>query len=386
MSDEAVAALKALSQTASGLTDSAQAGEVLRQAGAIAHDTALVPSRALGLAVLEAATALVSVGEPRRVEDLFLQAKRILEAASDARIDDHLLLWRNVGGFYEAHGAIAHRNQTMALIGQAAEHYTGPLERRGADVFLDMALAYRRGGQVEPMLTMLRQVHRHRSSDASAPADRLSWLQVYAQMLLEANRTEDAISVLEQGAALAHEVHEDESEASMLNTGATILASRGDQAGALGMLERARKVIDSNPRLGETQLAAAVLHNHVGRLLALRDPTRYVEAIALSERAIAILQRLGHTESDDYAYALYHRAVLAEFSGDWTGAARGYTDAAAIAQVAPLDAAEWLSLAGRAWIEVEAFDPAAECYLGAIRRRVGATADTATGRNEGAVA
>ena len=62
MSDEAVAALKALSQTASGLTDSAQAGEVLRQAGAIAHDTALVPSRALGLAVLESSAAQEAFG------------------------------------------------------------------------------------------------------------------------------------------------------------------------------------------------------------------------------------------------------------------------------------------------------------------------------------
>ncbi|MPZ45451.1 MAG: hypothetical protein GEV05_19080 [Betaproteobacteria bacterium] len=376
MTADPIAALKALAQQASGLTDAAGVSELLGQARTIAHDDSLPVSRGFGLALLEAATALVPRGEPHAVEDLFLQAQRVFEATGQHHVDDDLLLWHNLGALYEMHGAIEQRNQTMALIGQVATHYTGPLERRGADVLLDMAVLYHRARLVEPMLTMLRQVHRYRTSDASAPADRLSWLQIYTELLLRAERVDDALPLLADAIELAHDIGDAQCEASLLNTSARVFSARGDHASELRALERARTVIDSTPALADTQLAAAVLHNLVGRLLSARDSKRYPEAVTLSERVIDILPRLGHSDSDDFAHALYQRALLAEYGGDWAGAARGYSAAAAVPKAAALDTAEWLSLAGRAWYEVEAFDAASECYLGAIRRRIAASTET----------
>lgn len=373
MTADALVTLKQLAQQARAAADAAAANEVLAQAGPIAHDEALPASRDLGLALLDVASALAPLGAPGAVEDLFLHSQRVLVASSDIRVDDHLLLWHKLGALYDQHGATDLRNQTLARIGDLAESFTGPLERRGVEVFLEQAMLYRRQGQTGPMLVMLRQVHRHRNSEASAPADRLSWLEIYAAILLGADRADDAAPLLAQAVELAHDLGDAEREASMLHTIGRAAFSRNDGAAALPAFERARRVIEGAPALADTELAAAVLHNLVTAQLTAADASRYPEALALNERGIGILRRMGLTGSDDFAHALYQRAVLTEYLGDWAGAARGYAEAAAVTEADAGAATEWLSLAGRAWFEAGEFDAASDCYLAAVRRRVAAS-------------
>jgi cytochrome c-type biogenesis protein CcmH/NrfG len=51
-------------------------------------------------------------------------------------------------------------------------------------------------------------------------------------------------------------------------------------------------------------------------------------------------------------------------------------EAAAVPGAQPANAAEWLSLAGRAWFEAGEFDRASDCYLDAVRRRISSPAAT----------
>ncbi len=365
-----VAALKLLAAQAGAATDAAAANQVLARAAVIAHDESLPASRELALALINVAGALVPLGAPGGVEDLFREVQRMLTDAGQTQIDDQLLLWHNLGVLYDQHAANDLRNQTLALIGKLAETYNGPLQSHGVRVLLEQGLSYRRHGQTEPMLVMLRQVHRHRISDASVPAERLSWLSAYAPILLEAGRSDEASLVLQQGVALAHELGDAGCEAMLLNTSASIASARNDNAAALAALERALQVVDGAPALADSQLAVAVLRNLVAARLTAADASRYPEALTLSERAIDMLRRLGRADSDEFAHALYHRAVLTEYLGDWTGAARGYSAAAAVSGVSAGAATDWLSLAGRAWFEAGEFDAASASYHAAVRRRV----------------
>lgn len=367
-----VAALKTLAERARAAADAASANEVLAEAAPIAHDESLPATRELLAALLDVASSLVPLGAPGAVEDLFLQAQRVLNACSEPGIDDQLLLWNNVGALYDRHGASELRDRTLASIGHVAEHYTGPLGPRGIGVLLEQAMTYRRHGRTEPMLVMLRQVHRHRNAPSTAADDRLSWLEIYAQLLLDAGRADEALPLLEQGIELAHGGGDAEHEARLLNITASVASSRDDSPAALAALERARRVIDGAPSLADTKLAAAVLNNLAGARVTAADASRYPEALALNERALGILRRLGQADSDDFAHALYHRAVLTEYLGDWGGAARGYAEAAAVPGADAGAATDWLSLAGRAWYEAGAFDAASDCYLAAVRRRVAA--------------
>lgn len=381
MSDDALGRLQDLASRAKAAlaaSDAAALNEVVGQARTIGNDASLPASRALGVALLDIATTLAPAGATAQVEgvyDVFDAANRALRAAGDAHIDDFLVLWHNLGALYESHQAFAQRDQVLQAIVHVAQTYDGPLEKRGADVFLEQALMYRRLGRTEPMLAMWRQVHRFRTAEGQPPADRVSWLELYGELLLQAGRTDEAAAVIAQGIELAHQLGDAEREARGLNISASISHSRGDNASALAALERARRVIEA-PALAETQFAAAVLHNLVAALLRLGDASRYPEALALAERTIAILQRLGLAEGDDFAFALYQRAVLVEYLGDWPGAARGYVEAAAVPGAQPANAAEWLSLAGRAWFEAGEFDRASDCYLDAVRRRISSPAAT----------
>ena len=95
--------------------DAAALNEVLTQVQAIAGDESLTPSRALAGTLIDAASALVGSGPPVQVEDLFGQAQRVVTASSDARIDDQLALWHNLGARFERHGAAHLWMQTLAL-------------------------------------------------------------------------------------------------------------------------------------------------------------------------------------------------------------------------------------------------------------------------------
>ena len=365
-----IADLKRLAEQASAASNADAANQVLARAAAMARDESLPASRELAIALFNVAGALVPLGAPGGVEDLFGAVQRMLIASGESRTDDHLLLWHNLGVLYDRHGATELHQQMLARVSQVAANYDGPLERCGADVFLQQGLTYRRHGQTEMMRVMLRQVHRYMMSDACAPAERLAWLSAYAPMLLEAGQTDEAAVVAAQGAELARELGDALSEASLLNSIARSATSRHNNVAALAALQRALAVMEVAPALADSQLGAAVLHNLVGAHLSAADPSRYADALALSERVIDILRGLGQADSDDFAYALYHRAVLTEYLGDWVGAARGYAAAAAVPGAAAANAAEWLSLGGRAWFEAGDFDAASDCYLAAVRRRV----------------
>ncbi len=369
-----LATLKLLAQQAAAATDAAAANDVLGRAAAIASDESLPASREVAMALINVAGALVPLGAPGGVEELFHAVQRMLVAAGGALVDDQLLIWHNLGVLYRQHGANDLCNQTLALVGQLAETWNGPLQPHGAGVFLEQGLTYRRNGQTEPMLTMLRQVHRQRSSDATPPAERLVWLTFYAPLLLEAQRPDEALPLLSQGAALARQLGEAQSEVHLLNTHATFALSRSDVDAALAALERALPLIDATPALAHSRMAAAVLHNLVAARLNAAEPSRYAEALAHSERVIDLLRRLGQADSGDFAQALYQHAVLIEYLGDWVGAARGYAAAAAVHGVDADAATDWLSLGGRAWFEAGEFDAASDCYLAAVRRRLSAPA------------
>ena len=368
-------ALKLLTAQAGAAVDVDAANEVLARVAAIAHDESLPASRELALALLNAACTLVPLGAPGAVEDLFHAAQRWLSAASDARIDDQLLLWQNLAALYDRQGANEPRNQTLALIGRLAETCDGPLDEPGVQVFLEQGLMYRRLGKTVPMLTMLRQVHRQRCSDACNPSERLAWFVAYAEILLEAARPDEAAPVLSHGATLARELGDAEREASLLNRIARSALTRGDAdsvSAAVLALERARGLCESTPALADSDFGTAVLHNLVGAWIKAADEARWPQALQLIEHVIERLRQRGQVDSDDFAHALFHRAELVEYLADWPGAARGYAAAAATPNADAQTVTECLSLAGRAWFEAGEFDAASDCYFAALRRRIAA--------------
>lgn len=369
--NEAIAQLKALTQGAQAARDAAAANAILAQASTIARDASLAQNRELAAALINCAAALVAFGAPVEVEALFGDAQRVLNASKDPRIDDQLMLWHNLGVLYDQHGATQRGDQTRALIGQAAERFEGSLHAYGANVFLEHALAYYRRGRTEPMLTLLRPVHRHRTGADQPPADRASWLEIYSSLLLEAGRHEEALPEIERGIELAQALGQSEREASLLFSRARAALARDDEATALASLERARQLVEL-PALATTKLAASVWLNLVPLLLRQGAAHRYAEARALCARAVDVLRGLDLAETHDYGVALYHHAVLTEYLGDWIGAARGYFAAARVGGVQKDTATEWLSLAGRAWFEAGEFDAASNCYLDSVRRRVAA--------------
>ena len=368
-----IADLKRLAEQASAASNADAANQVLARAAAMARDESLPASRELAMALFNVAGALVPLGAPGGVEDLFGAVQRMLIASGESRTDDHLLLWHNLGVLYDRHGATELHQQMLARVSQVAANYDGPLERCGADVFLQQGLTYRRHGQTEVMRVMLRQVHRYKMSDACAPAERLAWLSAYAPMLLEAGQTDEAAVVAAQGAELARELGDALSEASLLNSIARSALTRGDADSvltAVAALERARSAVEGTPALADSDFGNAVRHNLVSAWIKAGDPARWPQALPLIERVIARLRQRGQVDSDDFAHALYHRAELIESLGDWAGAACGYAAAAATPNAEAQTVTECLSLAGRAWFEAGQFDAASDCYLAAVRRRV----------------
>ena len=368
-----IADLKLLAEQARSAVDADAANEVLARATAIAHDESLPASREVAMALFNVAGALVPLGAPGGVEDLFGAVQRMLIASGESRTDDHLLLWHNLGVLYDRHGATELHHQTLARISQVAANYDGPLERCGADVFLEQGLTYRRHGQTEVMRVMFRQVHRYKTSDACAPAERLSWLAGYAELLFEAGCPDEAAPVLSHGVTLARELGDAEHEASLLNRIARSALTRGDAESvlaAVAALERARSCIEGTPALADSDFGNAVRHNLVGAWIKAGDPARWPQALPLIERVIERLRQRGQVDSDDFAHALFHRAELIEALGDWAGAACGYAAAAATPNAEAQTVTECLSLAGQAWFEAGDFDAASDCYLAAVRRRV----------------
>ena len=371
-----IADLKLLVEQARSAVDADAANDVLARATVIAHDESLPGSRELAMALFNVAGALVPLGAPGGVEDLFGAVQRMLIASGESRTDDHLLLWHNLGVLYDRHGATELHHQMLARVSQVAANYDGPLERRGADVFLEQGLSYRRHGQTEVMRVMLRQVHRYKTSDACAPAERLSWLVAYAELLFEAGCPDEAAPVLSQGVTLARELGDAEREAWLLNRIAASALARGDAdsvSAAVLALERARGLCESTPALADSDFGAAVLHNLVGAWIKAADEARWPQALRLIEHVIERLRQRGQVDSDDFAHALFHRAELVEYLADWPGAARGYAAAAATPNADAQTVTECLSLAGRAWFEAGEFDAASDCYFAALRRRVAAS-------------
>lgn len=368
-----IEALKLLAEQAAAAGNADAANQVLARAAVMANDESLPASRDVAMALFNVAGALVPLGAPGGVEDLFGAVQRRLIASGESRTDDHLLLWHNLAALYDRHGATELREQVLARVRQVATNYDGPLERCGADVFLEQGLTYRRHGQTDVMLTMLRQVHRYKSSDACAPTERLSWLAAYAELLVEAGCADEAAPVLSHGVTLARELGDAEREASLLNRMARSALTRGDAdsvLAAVAALERARTVIDGTPALADSDFGNAVRHNLVSAWIKAGDAGRWPQALPLIERVIARLRQRGQVDSDDFAHALFHRAELIEALGDWAGAASGYAVAAATPNAEAQTVTECLSLAGRAWFEAGQFDAASGCYLAAVRRRV----------------
>ena len=368
-----IADLKLLAEQAAAASTADAANEVLARATVIAGNVSLPASRELAIALFNVAGALVPLGAPSGVEDLFSAVQRMLIASGESRTDDHLLLWHNLGVLYDRHGATELHQQMLARVSQVAANYDGPLERVGADVFLAQGLTYRRHGQTEVMRVMLRQVHRYKTSGTCAPAERLSWLAAYAEMLVEAGCPDEAAPVLSHGVTLARELGNAEHEASLLNRIARSALTRGDAESvltAVAALECAQSVVDSTPALADSDFANAVRHNLVSAWIKAGDPARWPQAVPLIERVIERLRQRSQVDSDDFAHALFHRAELVEYLADWPGAARGYAAAAATLNAEAQTVTECLALAGRAWFEAGQFDAASDCYLAAVRRRV----------------
>jgi tetratricopeptide (TPR) repeat protein len=367
---EATTQLAALAQRARAEgADAAVVSEVLTQMQAIAGDESLSPGRALVEALLNAAGALVAAGPPGPVEALFMQAQRVLNASSDARIDDQLVLWHNLGALYDKHGATQLVMQTLGFVLQVAERYDGPLTATGAQVFSEHALIYQRNGRTEPMLTLMRQYHRYRTGADQSPGDRVSWLEMYASILLNAGRVDEVEPVIEQGVDLAHALGDADREASLLMSRARVAVARNDVAAAVAALDRARPVIE-HPALSQTTRAVSVWLTLASQLLNQGAKERYVEVGEMCEKAIVALRALKRDESHEFAYALYLQACVTEYLGDRASAARRFRAAAAIPGAEKSEATDWLSHAGRAWFDAGEWDAASQCYLDAVRRRV----------------
>jgi tetratricopeptide (TPR) repeat protein len=366
---EAIAQLKVLCERARTAGDEATAADVAAQVRVIACDASLAPCQALAAAVINAASALVALGPAGEVQGLFQQAQRILGASSDASVDDQLMLVHNLGALYQRHRDAQLHEQTLTFILQTAEHYDGPLQAPGADVFTEHAMMHKRQGRTDLMLLLLRQVHRYRTAADRSPADRVSWLQIYASILLDAGQIDEVLAIAAQGADLAHALGQAELEASLLMITARAEVARNDRPAAVAALDRALQVVE-HPALARTTHAVLVWLTLASQLLNAGAKVRYPEARQVCEKAIDVLRALGITGTHDFAYALYLRAVLTEHLGDWRGAARGYLAASAVQGAERDDATGWLTLAGRAWFEAGEWDAASDCYLDAVRRRV----------------
>lgn len=369
MSDLAIDTLVGLTTRLREAGDAATASEALAQAQTIAQEESLVPTRALGAALIDLASALVPWGPGPAVQALFVQAERVLKAAGDARIDDWLVLWHNLSALYAGYGIPEGSAELRDHIANVAGTWTGPLEGLGVRVLLEEAMGHRRDGHVEQMLACLRQVHRHRNADSQPAPDRASWLTTYAQFLAEAGSQSEANAVLAEAIDLAHSQGDREHEAGLLTRLAAGKLALDDVPGAATALDRAQALV-AQPPLADTPLAAAVAINQV--VVVLRQPAqpRDTEALSLCARTIDLLRRLGQGDSEDCAYALYYQGQLSERLGDRVGAARHYRAAAAVAGAKPADAAEWLSLAGDALLDRGDYDAAGDCYLDAVRHRV----------------
>ena len=367
---EAVTRLAELTQQAQAAGgDAAATSEVLTQMLAIAGDESLDPSRALVKALVNAASAGIAAGPPGQVEAMFERALRVLKASSDARIDDELVLLNNFGALYEKHGATRLLMQTRELVLRFATQYEGPLEEIGATVFFQHALIYQSNGRTEPMLTLMRQYHRYRTGADQSLADRSSWLEIYAAMLLNAGRSDEVLPVIEQGIELAHTLGDVDREASLLMSSARAAVARDDVAAAVAALDRARPLIEQPP-LSQTTRAVSIWLTLASQLLNQGAVDRYVEVRRMCDQAIAALRALNRDETHEFAYAVYLQACVTEYLGDRATAARGFRAAAGIPGADKSDATDWMSRAARLWFESGDWDAASDCYLSAVRRRV----------------
>jgi hypothetical protein len=367
----AIAQLNVLCERVRNSGDAATARDVLAEVQAIVGDASLAPGGALARAVINAAAALVASGPGGEVEGLFQQAQRMLAASSDASVDDQLALWHNLGALYERHGAAQLQVQTLKFVLQVAEKYDGPLQAMGANVFTQHAMMHRRQGRTDLMLLLLRQVHRYRSGADQSPADRASWLELYAPILLDAGRIDEVLPIVAEGAELARSLGLADLEASLLMSNARAEVARKDGPAAVAALDRAMQVVEQ-PVLARSKRAVSVWLTLASQLLNMEAVARYPEARQMCDKAIEALRALDLAETHDFAYAMYLRAVLAEHLGDWPGAAHGYFAASAVRGAGKEDATGWLTLAGRAWFEAGEWDAASTCYLNAVRRRVSA--------------
>jgi tetratricopeptide (TPR) repeat protein len=377
MSEEAIQTLEVLARRLREAGDAATAAEVLPQAKAIAQDETLAPSRRLGAALADLAAALVGLGDLEAVRDLFKSGQRVLQSASDTRLDDLLWLWHNLGVLYERYGVTAARDELFAHIAHVAEIWTGPVHGLGAEVLVEQAAIHHRAGRVAPMKACLRQVHRVRDGADQSVTDRISWLRLYADMLSSRDCSTEAAPLLEEAIGLAHEAGATVLEVELLAIHAVGALERGDVVAALQALDRALPQLLA-PALAGTRLAAAVWGNFASVVLKQGANARYAEALALCTKAIELMRRLGEGETDEYAYMLYYRGQLWERIGRRADAVPDYRAAAKVSGAARGDAAEWESLAGNVLFESGNFDAASDCYLAAVRNRIAATESPAT--------
>lgn len=381
MSEQAIDTLTALASRVREAGDAATASEVLPQAMAIAQDTTLAPSRQLGAALEDLASALIPLCPGQDVLTLFGHADRLLQVADDTRIDDMLVLWHNLSQLYHRYGAEEPRDALITHIAQVAENWDGPLQDMGAQTLLLQASIHQRAGRVAPMQACLRQVHRVRNGDDQSAANRASWLSLYADMLSSTGCHAEADLVLAQAIEFAHTQGDGQGEAILLTRRAAGAMARGDFQAAAAAMDRALPLVEA-PELAGTHLASTVWGNMAIAVLQQHTAARYGEARTLCSKAIKLLRNLGQGEGSELAYTLYYRGQLAERLGDRADAVGDYRAAAAVPGIQPGDAADWLTLAGDTLFDDGAFDSASDCYLSAVRRRVSLPAAQAAAGTE----
>ncbi len=373
---DALQALRERARAAAAAADRDAAAAVLAQCGVAVPpdaDAAAPPQpRQCGVALLDIATTLTPIGDAEALLACYASAHRALAAAPDAEFDDFLVLWNNLAALHDQRGDSQRTNAVLNHIVQATREFQGTVGKRGADVLARLLPLFQRAELKEPLITLLDAVRRYRTSPGQADDDVASWLDIHRQLLLRVGCTAEASAVSELAADHARRSGDTRREVLLLNSRAMQALDRRDQAGAgeaFELLSQARQSVDASALAG-TPIDAAVCHNLVTASLRLNDTAHRAQALAAAAHVLETRQRLGMTDSDEHAYALYQHALLLERDGEHAAAAPGYAAAAAIAATSASDRIEWLSLAARAWFNAGDFERASETYLRCLRGRV----------------
>lgn len=332
--------------------------------------------------VMQIAALLAELGDNRAIGTLFgrcLAAMQALDERPPAA--EFILPLYNLRATYLIAGASKEANELLGPIVEAASH-ADTLSDQAMRVLMELLPEFEASGYPDAAVILYRPVYR--TLMFSAQLEWSSKLMVATRMgrlQLANGQVGDAVQTYEQALAQADAEATGDLDGSRMTLWYLIAEAktRGDDpAGVEQAYETAKSLAEASDD-PESREAGVIYHNLAGFWLSKNRRDRYAEAVALTQRALAIAETLGARQTSEYAGGLGQVANLKAGLGE-AAEAQKYYDAcfAAFSEASdtdPSDVADFRDDEGRFRLEAGQPEQAAESFVAAreIRDRIPAT-------------